>query len=201
MGSRMLSTILAVASLAAASSAFSQTAPAAYEGRLPFTIGAGASNLNVDWGHNRMYGITVWGQWRPAVLPRSLYGLGIDVEARDISFDRSNHIPSNFRLDTISGGPIYTWHHFRNFQPYGKFLLGMGSIDFRSGVPNYSHDTRDIYAPGFGFQYRLIDHLWARADYEYQRWPNLFGGGTLDPQGFTAGVSYDFRSFLHFAGN
>jgi opacity protein-like surface antigen len=192
--SRLLSAILAVASFAAVSPAFSQTVPAAHEGQLPFSIGAGASNIDVDWGKNRMYGITVWAQWRPGpLLPRMLDGLGIDAEARDVNYGRGSALPSNFRQDTAGGGPMYTWHHFRNFQPYGKFLFGIGSIDFHVHDPYYTHDTRTVYTSGGGFNYRIIDHLWVRADYDYQMWPDLLYK-TLDPQGFTLGATYDFRN-------
>ena len=193
-GSRILSAILALASFAAVNPALSQTVPHAYQGQLPFTIGGGASNFNVDWNKSRMYGITAWVQWRPGMLPRLMNGLGIDIEGRDINYGRHSTVPSNFRQDTITSGPIYTWHHFRNFQPYGKFLAGIGSIDFRLNYPYYTHDTFTVYAPGGGIQYRLLPHLWVRADYEYQKWPG-FLQKTIDPQGFTLGASYDFRSF------
>jgi opacity protein-like surface antigen len=192
MGSRILSAFLAVASFAAVSPA--QTVPAAQQGQLPFTIGVGASNLNVDWNKSRMYGITAWVQWRPAILPRLMDGFGFDIEGRDINYGRPSTLPSNFRQDTFGGGPMYTWHHFRNFQPYGKALFGIGSIDFIVDNPYYKHDKFTLYAPGGGFQYRLVSHLWVRADYEYQAWPGLFQK-TLDPQGFTLGASYDFGSF------
>jgi len=172
--------------------AISQVAPAAYQGTYPFAIGAGASNFDVDWGHNRMDGFTIWGQWRPR--PNGvLAGLGIDAEARDIAYGRSNHIAPNFKQATFAGGPMFTIRKLHNFQPYGKFLFGLGSLDFHGKLPYYTHDTRTIYAPGGGIQIRAVHRLWVRADYEYQMWPNLFGNKTLDPQGFTLGFNYDFR--------
>jgi opacity protein-like surface antigen len=196
-GSMIFSTILAAASFAAVTPAYSQTLPDAYQGTLPFSLGVAASNLDVDWGHNRMYGLEVWAQWHPGMLPRALDGFGLDVEARDVNYGRGPTLPPNFRMDTIAGGPMYTWHHYRNVQPYFKFLLGFGSIDFEGQNPYYRHDTRNVYEPGFGLQYRLVDHLWVRGEYDYQAWTDLFGK-TLDPQGFTAGVSYDFRSIRLF---
>jgi len=82
---------------------------------------------------------------------------------------------------------------------YGKFLIGFGSIDFATYPPHtYTHDTRNVYAPGGGFEYRLHGRLWVRADYEYQLWrPDLSAdfptGATADPQGFTLGFNYDFK--------
>jgi len=194
MGSRILSAILALASFAAGGSALSQTVPSAYQGRLPFTIGGGASNMNVDWGQNRMYGYSIWGDWHPGDLPRILDGLGVEAEARDLSFGRSNHIPANFREDTLGAGLIYTYRHFARIRPYGKVLIEYGRLNYGPGIA-----TDKVYAPALGFEYHAIQRLWVRADYEYQSWPNLFyGGKNLDPQGFTLGASYDFRSFRLF---
>lgn len=184
-------TVIATGLCWLAKPAFSQVAPAAREASIPFSVGAGVSNFDMDWGHTRMYGGTLWADWHPQ-LPRFLNGLGIEAEARDIDYGRPAELPSNFRQDTAGGGIIYTWHHFRNFRPYGKGLIEFGSFDFRSTDPYYSHDTRTVYAPGLGLEFRAYHHLWVRADYEYQFWPNLLGF-TADPQGFTVGAIYDFR--------
>ncbi len=194
MGSRILSAILAVASFAAGT-AFSQTVPSAYQGRLPFTIGGGASNLNVDWNKNRMFGYSIWGDWHPGDLPRILDGLGVEVEARDIDFNRGPGLPAGFRQDTLGGGLIYSYRHFAKFRPYGKVLIDYGRLNYGFG----QIATDKVYAPALGIEYHAVQRLWVRADYEYQAWPNLFyGGKNLDPQGFTLGASYDFRSFRLF---
>jgi len=194
----MISMALVLTCFTAPGAAFSQAAAAAYQGSLPFTIGAGVSNLDVDWGHNRMYGIAAWAQWHPKFLSPAFNGFGLDAEGRDVNYGRGSTLPSNFRMDTFGGGPMYTWRHFRNFQPYGKGLIAIGSIDFRLHLhSNYTHDTRNVYISGGGFNYRIYHHLWLRADYEYQMWPN-FLARTLDPQGFTLGASYDFRSLRSF---
>jgi opacity protein-like surface antigen len=170
----------------------SQVVPTATEVGLPLAVGAGFSNYDVDWGHGRMDGGTLWIDYTLKRVPFLLHGIGIEAEARDISLDRGNH-PANFRQDTIGGGAIYRWPHFRSFHPYGKLLVGYGSIDFANipNEPNYKHDSRTIYAAGGGLEYSLFGHIWVRADYEYQAWPDLLGH-TADPQGFTVGSSYDF---------
>lgn len=198
---RFLSPIFALSLFTLFQPAFSQTAPAAYVNhRLPITIGAGVSNMNVDWGRSRMYGGTLWIDYFPTQLPHLLNGLGLDVEGRDIDYGRpAKSVPSNFRQDTVTGGPIYTWRRFHNFQIYGKGLIGLGSWDFMLDAPPYSrHETRTIYAPGGGLMVRAYRHVWVRADYEYQFWPDLLpheGERTLDPQGFTLGAVYDFRGY------
>lgn len=193
---RFFSPIFAVSLFTLCHPGFSQTAPAAYSGRgLPISIGAGVSNMDVDWGKSRMYGGTLWIDYYPTQLPHMLNGLGVDVEGRDVNYDRPAHVPTNFRQDTAAGGPIYTWNHFRNFQIYGKGLVGFGSLDFYiHPTSNYRHETRTVYAPGGGILAHAYKHVWVRADYEYQFWPDLFQK-TFDPQGFTVGAVYDFRGY------
>jgi len=183
--------VLAVSIFSVTVPAFSQVVPA-YQRRVwPISLGIGPSSYNVDLGHGRMLGGTVWADWYPAKLPHILRGLGVEGEARDISLNRSS-TQTNVRQDTAGAGPIYTWRHFHSFHPYFKYLIAYGSIDFDVGSPTYTHDTRTLYAPGGGLEYRIFRQIWARADYEYQTWQPLFGGKTLNPQGFTVGVAYDF---------
>ena len=183
--------VLAASILSVTIPAFSQVTPEYKQKAWPISVGIGASSYDVDWGHGRMYGGTVWADWYPIKLPTFLSTLGLEFEARDISFGR--HLPpqANIRQDTAGGGPIYTWRHFRNFHPYGKFLFAWGSYDFTTSSPTYSHDTRSLWASGGGFEYRIYRQLWARGDYEYQTWQTLLGK-TPNPQGFTAGIAYDF---------
>ncbi len=176
--------------------AFSQTVPSATEGGIPLSVGGGLSSWDTDWGHSRMGGVTIWADWRPPHLPSLLNGLAIEAEGRDVNFNHGDKPPA-FRQDTGSVGVIYTWRPYRNFHVYGKGLIGLGSIDFGSCLATcstkpYTHDTRTVYAPGGGIEYRVFHHLWARADYEYQFWPQLTGHTYLNPQGFTFGAMYDF---------
>jgi len=184
--------------LCAAHVLLAQAAPSANDGTRPLAIGGGISNYDVDWGHGRMLGATVWADYTPSWLPARLRGLGIEAEARDISLNHSSSQPSNLREATMGGGPIYVWRHFRSFHPYFKGMASFGILDFKSRDPNYNYDSRTVLSAGGGFEYRVYRNLWARADYEYQDWPQLFGGQTLDPQGFTVGASYHFsRTNLH----
>jgi hypothetical protein len=182
-----------------------QVVPSATEGRSPFAAGVGVSSFDVDWEHGRMLGGTLWLDWSPRLGPRLLRGLGLEAEARDISLARSSTQP-DFRYDTAGGGPIYRWPLTRTITFYGKYVEAFGSVDFGPaptppsgglqpvGKP-YTHDTRTLVGAGGGLEFRIFRATRARVDYEYQAWPDLFKN-TLDPQGFTAGVEYDFR-FLH----
>jgi hypothetical protein len=183
--------LLAALPFCAAHVLLAQAAPAARDGSLPLAIGGGLSSYDVDWGSGRMLGGTVWADYTPSWLPARLRGLGVEAEARDISLEHSPSQPSNFREATMGGGPIYTWRHFRNFHPYGKGIASFGIINFGPPNSSYNYDSRTVLSAGVGFEYRVYRNVWARADYEYQDWPQLFGH-ILDPQGFTVGASYHF---------
>ena len=180
----------------AACPAFSQVAPAAITSGFPLQVGGGVSVWDMDWGQTKMEGVTLWTDYYLSHVPSVLRGVGVEVEARDVSFNKGDK-PNNFRQATVGGGVIYSWHHFRNLHPYIKYDWAFGGIDFRlrpsSGFyETYTHDTRTVTAPGVGVQYRIFGPVWARADWEYQFWPKLFGPHTLNPSGFTFGAMYAF---------
>ena len=182
--------LLAAFIVSASTACFSQVVAPAESRSLPLSVGVGYSNFQSDF-NGRISGIAVWADWSFYRAPAHLRGLGIEAIGRDLNFGRTGTVP-NLRFDTIAGGPIYTFRHYRRFHPYGKFLLGFGSIDFVTTDPNYSHDTRQFYDPAGGVDYRLTRSIWLRGDYEYQFWPDLFHDHTLNPRGFTVGASYDF---------
>ncbi len=188
--------VLAASIFALAVPAFSQVVAPYQENSLDLSIGVGGNSWDVDWGHGRMYGETIWADWYSRRMPSLLRGLGIELEARDISHDR--HLPpqANIRQDTVGGGPIFAWRHFRNFHPYAKYIISHGSYDFTTDNPDYSHDTRTLWAPGAGFEIRVYRPIWARIDYEYQTWQTLLGK-TPNPQGFTVGFAYSFAYGYH----
>jgi len=145
---------------------------------------------------SRLGGGALWVDWNFYDRPWFLHGFGIEVEGRDLNYGRSSHAEKyepNLRQDTASGGVIYRFRHYPRFDPYAKFLVGFGSIDFNLNVPNYRHDTRTVYTPGGGLEYRAFRNVWVRSDYEYQAWTNFIRGHTMDPNGVTIGAEYEFR--------
>jgi opacity protein-like surface antigen len=165
----------------------SQTVPGATEGHLPLVVGIGYSEFQTDWS-GRLGGPSIWADWNFNQLPGKLHGLGVEVNARDLNFNRSGSDP-RLRMDVAEGGPIYTWRRDRPFRPYVKFLAGLGSIDFT--LPNYFHDTRTVYSPAGGIDYRFSGHFVVRVDYEYQFWTHFINDHTMNPQGLTIGINYD----------
>lgn len=176
---------------ASAVSLFGQASPSAYETGGHLNVGVAISGFDSDW-NGPLVGPALWIDWKPAIGPSLVKGLGIEVEGRDLNYDRS--VPK-LREDTAAAGVIYTWRHFAKLSPYGKFLVGLGSIDFPNLSPTYSHDTRTVSAIGGGAEYRLLGRLWARGEYEYQIWPDYLHGHALTPYGLSAGVVYHFGRF------
>jgi hypothetical protein len=185
---------LAILFVAVAVPVFSQVAPAATEGGLPLTVGVGVSDYDLDFCcGTRMVGISAYVDWDLFILPGVLKNLSIQAEGNAIDFGPPARMP-NARQDTGLVGVKYTYRRFRNLQPYGKFMGGIGSVDFTQPlVPYYTHDTFAVFAPGGGVEYRLWRRVWVRGDYEYQFWEHTFGPRDLNPQGFTIGASYHFR--------
>jgi opacity protein-like surface antigen len=193
---------LAALFLCAASPVLSQAVPAATQGNIPLSVGGGISAYNPDIYQGHMLGGTLWIDYTLRHMPHTLQGLGIEAEARDLNYFRSGDIPSGVREDVALGGVIYSWPRYRDFRPYGKFLMGYGNAD--EETINYipvTHwtDSRTVTSMGGGMDYRVLEHLWVRVDYEYESWPDFFKhpnnippAQRLKPQGFTVGAMYHF---------
>jgi len=177
--------------------ATSQVTPAATQGGLPLVVGVGFSDYYTEMFSKHMEAPTVWADWNFSHVPSFLRGFGIEAEVRDIDFGQP--AGQQLRMFIAGGGPIYTLQHYRNFHPYGKFLVDYGSMSHMkiSRLPSsYTADKWVIYAPGGGVEYRVRRNIWLRADYEYQFWRDGFYDNTfLNPEGLTIGVSYDFKHF------
>jgi hypothetical protein len=166
---------------------FSQVEPAVKISGLPLGIGGGFSDYSVDYGPGRrMIGASAW-------IDYNLFrGLGIEAEGTSILGDKPA-VFARMRQDTIKGGVIYKARPFFRVRPYAKLLGGVGSIDFPSDNPLYTHDTYSVYAIGGGGEYKMWKNLYVRGDYEYQLWRNYHGSHTLSPNGFTIGATYYVR--------
>ncbi len=189
--------ILAALFAAAIVPTYSQVAPTARQGGLPIAVGGGFSDFNLDYGAGRrMFGFSAWADWLPETFPGKLRHLGVESTGHAIVFD----VPAGFsrmRQETAEVGPIYRWDSYHNVRPYVRYVIGIGSIDFpqpAQTVP-YTHDTFLVMSPGGGAEYHLWQHIWVRADYEYQFWHHTFGPHDLTPNGFTVGATYDFGTW------
>lgn len=186
--------LVVVALFAAATcSVSSQSNPAGKQGGWPLIVGGGFSIFNMDFPQtpsaaSYMEGGTVWADWTriPFVPPK----LGIEGEFRQISINPPSNL-SNLRGKTFLVGPTCTWA-LPGLSVYVKGMGGYGSMDIP--LAPYTHDSRTVWAAGAGVQYIVRNHIALRGDYEYQWWPNFLGQKTVDPNGFTLSLAYDFRA-------
>lgn len=85
--------------------------------------------------------------------------------------------------------------HYRKFTPYAKALVGFGHATAPSPnqiVGGSTPGTYFLFGLGGGLDYSISNKINARADFEYQRWPNFPPHG-LTPPLFNVGVAYRFR--------
>jgi opacity protein-like surface antigen len=85
--------------------------------------------------------------------------------------------------------------HYRRYNPYAKALVGLGHANAPSPtqiVGGSSPGSYMLFGLGGGLDYGISDHFNARADFEYQRWPNFPPHG-LTPPIFSIGVAYRIR--------
>jgi len=166
---------------------FAQVAPAVKIGGLPLGIGGGVSDYDLDYGPSRrMLGASAWFDYN------LFHGIGIEAEGQYIDFDRPA-VLTRMKQEAIKGGVIYRTRQVLGIRPYVKGLVGLAKIQFPSRNPLYTEDDFTMYAVGGGAEYKVWKTLFARVDYEYQFWPNVFGPRTLDPNGYTFGATYYLR--------
>ncbi|MGD0739582.1 MAG: outer membrane beta-barrel protein [Terracidiphilus sp.] len=172
---------------AAIVSAHSQVVPAATSRVLNVRVGAFASAFQPDY----------FGTGEAYTAPNRMYGAGAYVDAHftrwiqpelEVRFNDFNEYPEfgqtiNQSENTYSIGDRVPIKTFRNFTPYGKFLVGIGNGDFLTG-------NALVFTYGGGVDYRLNRKFTIRcADFEYQQW-KINSALTIYPYGLSAGLSY-----------
>jgi hypothetical protein len=188
---------LAVLLVFSAYPSFSQVAAAGVVKTIPLTVGVGVSSYSPDFKQGRLIGASLWLDYNPQFLPGRLHGLGLEAEGRDLNANQSSD-QRFLREDVAAGGAIYSWDRFFAVHPYGKFLFGFGNADYPTATGAPHHQTRTVTIAGGGLEIRAYHRVWARADYEYQWWPDFYrvntsNPGQLNPQGISVGVSYHFN--------
>ncbi len=148
-------------------------------------VGGGVSWFQADYGHRDIGGGVLYAEANPH------WRFGLEGEAR---FLRA-HTAQDVTESNYLGGIRVAILHPHRFQPYGKFLAGVGKITLPHG---YAHGSFLTYAPGAGLDVALNDRLTVRAvDLEYQRWPT-FSFGPLRPYGVSAGILLRLNPVRHY---
>jgi len=152
-----------------------QSAESATAGRAMLSVGVAASGFTLQYGDRKIVGITAW------VDADTIRRFGVEGEMRRLEY----HQTANVHAETYLAGLRYHFNYGRT-QPYIKALGGDGHFNFPY---NFATGNYFVIAGGGGIDYRL-SHRWAaRADFEYQEWPQ-FTFGSMNSYGATVGIRY-----------
>jgi opacity protein-like surface antigen len=178
-----------------------QVAPAVKIGGLPLGVGAGFSDFDTDYYRpdlpewsGRMTGASAWVDYSIT------HGFGVEVEGTTIfggkptPFVPPDEIRGSLKEESIQGGVIYKYHPVFKLRPYGKFLGGVGRIDFPSTNPFYLYENTGVLSASGGVEYKLWRTVFLRGEYQYQWWLDFRSGSQkLNPSGLTVGATYYLR--------
>ena len=167
----LVATLLLIANL----TCIAQSRESATSGHSFLWVGGAVSGYYLQYGQTKNLGVTGY------VDADTIRRFGVEAEGRWLDFHEKN----NVHAETYLAGPRYHFNMGR-FQPYAKGMAGLGKFNFPF---NYAHGTYFVIAPGGGFDYRLSPRWSARADFEYQYWPQ-FTFGPMSSGGLSVGVRY-----------
>lgn len=152
-----------------------QAAESANAGHAFVNVGGGGSGFYIQYGERKNLGLTAW------VDADTIRHFGVEGEARWLEY----HQTANVHVETYLIGARYHFDVGR-MQPYVKALVGSGHFNFPY---NYAYGNYLVIAPGGGVDYRLSRRWSARADFEYQYWPQ-FTYGAMSSPGATVGLRF-----------
>lgn len=166
---------LLLVAVAGERSASAQAAESANAGRAMISVGVAASGFTLQYGDRKILGLTAW------VDADTIRRLGIEGELRRLEY----HEKANVHAETYLAGVRYHFNYNR-MQPYVKVLGGVGHFNFPY---NFATGNYFVIAGGGGLDYRLSRRWTARADFEYQEWPQ-FTFGAMNSVGGSLGIRY-----------
>ncbi len=167
--------VILVVAVAGPRYASAQAAESADAGRALLSVGAAVSGFTLQYGDRKILGIAAW------VDADTIRRFGFEGEVRRLEY----HQTANVHAETYLAGVRYHLNRGR-MQPYVKALGGYGHFNFSY---NYATGNYFVVAGGGGLDYRLSRRWDARADFEYQEWPQ-FTFGAMNSIGATIGVRY-----------
>ena len=173
---------------------FGQVEDSATAGSVPLSVGGSFSYFDASYGSNKTAGLTTFIDYSPLLAGN----LGVEGEGRWMMFGGSH----GFSEYNYLVGPRYRFSYKnQKYQPYAKFLVGAGEINFPYDL---AHGGFFAMAPGGGLDVSLKEHWKVRADYEFQFWPGAPGipgiqSSSFHPNGVSVGFVYRlFRSRYQF---
>jgi hypothetical protein len=144
-------------------------------------IGGGFTTANSDYLPTRINGGTAYVDYD------FIHHIGIEGEFHFVKDGSGSEI---YEKTYELGGRYH--RTYGRFSPYAKGMYGRGVFNFPA-FPGFRHANLayNLIAVGGGVDYRVLKHLNARADFEYQRWFGFPQNG-LAPTMFTIGAAYHF---------
>jgi opacity protein-like surface antigen len=164
--------------------ACAQSVPDAKAGFERIRVGGYYSYFDTGYSGYRMTGPSAFIDWSSSAL----WHFGAEAEGRWLI----GNAPNNFSQYTYLAGPRYRFPIGRRVQPYAKFLMGAGEVNFPYHL---AHGGYFAIAVGGGAELAMRRRWRLRVDYEYQIWPDAVGipgipSPALKPNGVSAGISY-----------
>ena len=151
-------------------------------------VGGGVSAFQAVYGTQNIAGGFLYADVNPH------WRVGFEGEARFLRYHTFEDVTETNYL----GGVRVMLLPPHRFQPYTKFLAGMGKITLPFG---YAHGSFLTYAPGAGLDVALNNYVAVRViDFEYQHWPQ-FTYGPLSPYGISAGISVRLNPIHLYPGS
>lgn len=169
--------------------AYGQVEDSATAGTVPLSVGAYFSYFDASYQGNKSAGIGTFIDYSPLFAGN----LGVEGEGRWLKFGGSH----GFSEYNYLAGPRYRFFWRDKYEPYVKFLVGAGEINFPYDL---AHGGYFAIAPGGGIDMSVKEHWKVRVDYEFQFWPGAVGipniqTGSMHPNGVSVGLNYRiFRS-------
>jgi hypothetical protein len=145
--------------------------------------GVGWSAAVPDYGTQKIQGVTGFGDFD--FTPN----IGVEADIHYIALET----PTDLAENSYEIGPRYVYR-IRRFAPYGKAMVGLGSLVIQEVQDNPARYTGNylMFSFGGGLDIRATHHIVIRVfDFEAQKWPSL--GNGLSPYVGTVGVAYRFR--------
>lgn len=170
---------------------YGQVEDSATAGVVPLAIGGSFSYFDAGYESTRSAGLGAVIDYSPLFSGN----LGVEGEGRWLKWGSGAGSLSEYNYLV---GPRYRFYYkSEQYQPYVKFLVGAGEINFPYDL---AHGGYFAMAPGAGIDIGLKEHWKFRVDYEFQYWPNAVAipniqTGAMHPNGVSVGFTYRlFRS-------
>ena len=145
-------------------------------------VGAGFTIANSGYEQQSFQGFTAYADFDL----RS--HLGIEAEVHQFSSATGDQ---SYQRTYVLGG-----RYFRPcgpLVPYVKVMFGRGDFNYPFGATDLAYN---LFAAGFGADYRIRPSLSLRGEVEMQRWSGFSSPG-LNPQLVTLGIAYHFATKPH----